>query len=104
MSDLEVRIIKLEPMRLASFWGFGESPETIAWEKLISWAKPKGLLENPPPLAQQPSASVPRRLSLRTDAWAHPQPNSPPRPHRSPPLRQRPHSPPLTTQDRALPR
>jgi DNA gyrase inhibitor GyrI len=47
MSDFEVRIVKLEPMRLASFWGFGESPETIAWEKLMAWAKPKGLLDDP---------------------------------------------------------
>ena len=46
MSDLEVRIIKLEPMRVVSFLGFGESPEELAWEKLIAWAKPKGLLDD----------------------------------------------------------
>ena len=32
MSDLEVRIVKLEPMRVVSFLGFGESPEELAWE------------------------------------------------------------------------
>jgi DNA gyrase inhibitor GyrI len=46
MSDLEVRIVQLEPMRVASFLGFGESPEELAWEKLIPWAKAKGLLDD----------------------------------------------------------
>ncbi len=46
MSELEVRIVTLEPMRVASVHGFGESPEQQAWEKLIAWAKPKGLLED----------------------------------------------------------
>ena len=43
MSKLDVRIVKLEPMRVASFHGFGQSPEEAAWNKLIAWAKPKGL-------------------------------------------------------------
>ena len=47
MSELEVRIVQLEPMQVASFLGFGESPEMLAWEKLTSWAKPKGLLDKP---------------------------------------------------------
>jgi DNA gyrase inhibitor GyrI len=47
MSELNVRIVKLAPMRVASFWGFSESPETEAWEKLLAWATPRGLLENP---------------------------------------------------------
>lgn len=47
MSDLDVQIVKLEPMRVASFWGFGESPETQAWDKLIAWARPRGLLDDP---------------------------------------------------------
>jgi len=47
MSDLNVRIVKLEPMRVASFHGFGESPEDEAWNKLVAWAKPKGLLHDP---------------------------------------------------------
>ena len=46
MSDLEVRIITLVPMRVASARGFGESPEPIAWNKLLTWAESKGLLEN----------------------------------------------------------
>lgn len=47
MSELDVRIIKLEPMRVACSHGFGESPESEAWDKLLAWAKPKGLLDVP---------------------------------------------------------
>jgi DNA gyrase inhibitor GyrI len=46
MSDLDVRIVKLEPLRVASFWGFGASPEEVAFEKLFAWAGPRGLLED----------------------------------------------------------
>lgn len=42
--DLDVRIARLEPMRVASFYGFGESPEMEAWGKLVAWAEPRGLL------------------------------------------------------------
>lgn len=46
MSKLEVRLVTLEPMRVASVYGFGESPELQAWEKLRAWAEPKGLLDD----------------------------------------------------------
>lgn len=46
MSDLDVRIIKLEPMRVATFLGFGESPENQAFAQLFEWARPKGLLDD----------------------------------------------------------
>lgn len=46
MNDLEVKIVKLEPMRVASALGFGLSPEPIAWEKIISFVKSKGWLAN----------------------------------------------------------
>ena len=46
MDDIEVRIVELKPMRVASVWGFGEQPEDIAYEKLEIWARPKGLLED----------------------------------------------------------
>ena len=42
MSKLEVRIVTLEPMRVASAYGFGPSPEEIAWEKMLAFAKKKG--------------------------------------------------------------
>ena len=46
MSELEVRIVRLEPMRVASAHGFGQSPEGEAWDKILTWAKSKGLLED----------------------------------------------------------
>jgi DNA gyrase inhibitor GyrI len=46
MSDLEVRIVKLEPMHVASVRAISGSPERDAWEKLRAWAEPKGLLDN----------------------------------------------------------
>ena len=45
MSDLDVRIVKLEPMRVASVRAVSESPEVDAWSKLRSWAEPKGFLQ-----------------------------------------------------------
>jgi len=46
MSDLKVRLVRLEPMRVACFRAVGANPERDAWEKLRSWAAPKGLLNN----------------------------------------------------------
>lgn len=45
MADLPVRIVALPPMRVATVLTFGPGPELLAWEKLISWAGKKGLLE-----------------------------------------------------------
>lgn len=47
MSELEVRIERLEPLRVVSFSGYGESPEPEALAALQAWAKPKGLLDDP---------------------------------------------------------
>jgi DNA gyrase inhibitor GyrI len=44
VNDLAVRIVKLEPLRVASFHGFGPSPEALAAAKLAAWAGPRGLL------------------------------------------------------------
>ena len=46
MSDLDVRIEKLESMRVASVRVVSESPEHDAWDKLKSWADTKGYLRN----------------------------------------------------------
>jgi DNA gyrase inhibitor GyrI len=45
MSKLDVKITKLEPMRMASFHAYGASPELEAARKLADWAQPKGLLD-----------------------------------------------------------
>jgi DNA gyrase inhibitor GyrI len=47
MNELNVRIVNLEPMRVASAYGFGPSPEMVAWQNLVTWAKPKGFLDDP---------------------------------------------------------
>ena len=46
MSDMDVRIVKLEPMRVASAHAHSASPEGEAFDKLASWAKPKGLTDD----------------------------------------------------------
>jgi DNA gyrase inhibitor GyrI len=46
MSEIDVRIVTLDPMRVASLYGFGKEPETIAWEKLTAYAGPKGYLDD----------------------------------------------------------
>ena len=47
MDAIEVRIVRLEPMRVASAHGFGDSPEGIAASKMLAWARPKGILDKP---------------------------------------------------------
>lgn len=48
--DIEVRIVQLEAMRVASTHAYGPSPEHAAWDKMQAWAEPKGLLMNWEPL------------------------------------------------------
>jgi effector-binding domain-containing protein len=43
MSELKVRIVQMEPMRVAVAHGFGESPEGIASEKMLAFLASKGL-------------------------------------------------------------
>jgi DNA gyrase inhibitor GyrI len=45
MKNLEVRFVHLPPYRVASAHAFGAQPEFKAWETLLTWAEPKGLLE-----------------------------------------------------------
>jgi DNA gyrase inhibitor GyrI len=44
MIDLDVRIVRLGPMRVASVRAVGEAPESDAWGKLRTWAEPRNLL------------------------------------------------------------
>jgi DNA gyrase inhibitor GyrI len=46
MNDMAVRIVELEPMRVAGVRVMGESPEQEAWKQLCAWAEPRGLLED----------------------------------------------------------
>lgn len=44
---MDVRIVELEPIRVASTVAYGKEPETMAWQKLLDWAKPRHLLDKP---------------------------------------------------------
>lgn len=44
MSDIDVRIVELPPMRVACVNGFGEGPEGMAFEKMKAWAEAHHLL------------------------------------------------------------
>lgn len=46
MKEFEVKIVSLEPMRVASARVISTTPENEAWEKMRTWAEPKGLLED----------------------------------------------------------
>jgi DNA gyrase inhibitor GyrI len=47
MSDMEVRIERLRPMRVAWVRAVSRSPEEEAWRLLSAWAQPAGLLDDP---------------------------------------------------------
>jgi DNA gyrase inhibitor GyrI len=47
MEEENIRIVRLQPVRVASVHAFGENPEDKAWQKLEAWAKPKGLMDEP---------------------------------------------------------
>ena len=44
--ELDVKVLRLEPMRVASVRAISQTPENEAWEKMRRWAEPKGLLED----------------------------------------------------------
>lgn len=41
-NELDIKFVRLFPMRVVSFQAIGESPENAAWMKLREWAEPKG--------------------------------------------------------------
>ena len=47
MSDLDIRIVQLPPMRVACVNGFGEGPEGAAFEKMRIWAETHNLPGKP---------------------------------------------------------
>ena len=49
MSEMEVRIVHLEPMRVAAVLGFGASPESLAWDKMSAWLSATHLLDDGKP-------------------------------------------------------
>ena len=47
MNAPEVRIVKLEPMRVATFYGYSETPEEDASSLCIAWLKEVDLYDHP---------------------------------------------------------
>jgi DNA gyrase inhibitor GyrI len=81
MNELDVRIVKLEPMRVASTVGFGTSPEELAWEKILGYAEEMGLMEegekrrffgfnNPSPSAGSPNYGYEQWITVDADTPA----------------------------------
>jgi DNA gyrase inhibitor GyrI len=46
MENTDIRIIELGSFRAASFYGFGDSPEVQAFDKLLAWAGRRGYLDD----------------------------------------------------------
>ncbi len=68
-----VKILRLEPMTVASHKGFGPGPEIIAWDGLITWMKTRGILirgsrffgfNNPNPTPGSPNYGYEQWLAL----------------------------------------
>jgi len=47
VDTLSVHIVRLDAMRVASTYGFGDSPEQEAWARMEAWASRMGFLDNP---------------------------------------------------------
>jgi DNA gyrase inhibitor GyrI len=45
MSEFNVRIVRLEPMRMIAAHGFGSQPEGAAWEKINAFIRKHGLIK-----------------------------------------------------------
>jgi len=78
MNGSDVRIVELESLRVASALGFGAIPELEAWEKVLSWAGSKNLLEdlsqlrffgfnNPDPSAGSPNYGYEQWMTITAD-------------------------------------
>ena len=71
MEALNVRIVRLDPMRVASAYGFGPSPEDIVWQTLLDWGKAGGLLDVTPAPRSSDSITPTRRPAARTTATSN---------------------------------
>jgi DNA gyrase inhibitor GyrI len=76
MSDDQVRIVHLEPMRVACAHGFGASPEPEAIEKMLAFANAKGIdidsarwfgFNNPGPSPGSPNYGYDQWLTVGPD-------------------------------------
>ena len=76
MSELQVEIVRLAPLQVASFYSFGSEPEFQAAAKMLAWAEPRGLYDegmahrvfgfnNPSPTAGSPNYGYEFWLELK---------------------------------------
>lgn len=83
MSELQVEIVRLAPMQVASFYGFGSEPEFQAAAKMLAWAEPRMLYDegaghrvfgfnNPSPTAGSPNYGYEFWLELKEGDAAEP--------------------------------
>ncbi len=79
MSDLEVRVITLEPLHVAASLGFGAQPEHDSWGQLWAWIKDQGLIgtikehrffgfNNPSPAPGSPNYGYEQWITVGPDA------------------------------------
>ena len=79
MSELEVRIVRLDPSRMACASGFGASPEEEAWNTLMTWVEAQGLqgeleshrffgFNNPDPSPGSPNYGYDQWMTVGPDA------------------------------------
>ena len=79
MQDIEVRIVDLAPMRVVSAYGFCESPEPVAWQRIKDWIARNGLADeiarhrfygfnDPDPTPASPNYGYEQWMTL-VDGW-----------------------------------
>ena len=77
MAEEDVRIVTLEPLRVAAALGFGPEPETEAWDKLMTWARATNHLDgtqryfgfnNPNPMPGSPNYGYEQWMTVGPDA------------------------------------
>ncbi len=75
----DVRIVRLEPMRVAAALGFGPQPEELAWGALTRWAESEGMrladhrlfgFNNPSPTPGSPNYGYEQWLVLKGQAFS----------------------------------
>lgn len=82
MDAKEVRIVHLDPMRVASAYGFGSSPENTSSEKLYAWMQQTGLdkdlkqhrffgFNNPSPTPGSPNYGYEQWITVSPGSEAH---------------------------------
>lgn len=82
MSELEVRIERLEPMRVASVRVVSDTPERDAWQRMREWAGPLGLLndtEKNPVFGFNNPSPAPDRREYGYEFWIRIDPDVEPR-------------------------